>query len=270
VIDLDILRKAAYKVADYLLSSAVSFERIGLNPSGDATLKFDYIAEGILISEISNSVRDCLMFVTEERGIVKTCSDPKYVVIVDPVDGSANFTANIPWISTSIAVAPFRRGVRGSDVKWALVYEVHRHTSYEFSEGEALINGKIAERNERTADILLAYFDDPASFNSIRKFIASNPGVKVRSLGSAALDIVYVGLSRVLGFLDTRSRLRNLDVVAALRFARSLGAAEYLCGYTLVDNIELDKLVKIPCVVVGKDADTLKRLTNALDVNISA
>ncbi|MEM4040293.1 MAG: hypothetical protein QXM83_00580, partial [Ignisphaera sp.] len=112
------------------------------------------------------------------------------------------------------------------------------------------------KRRTDPKNIVLGYFDSYESFKALELYTKNCEGFKVlRILGSAALDIISVALGNAEVFIDVRGRkLRNIDIVAALRIALALGAKAYIPGYRDPLELPLDTTVKIDCIVGFNDA----------------
>jgi len=87
---------------------------------------------------------------------------------------------------------------------------------------------------------------------------------KIRSLGSASLDIIYTSIGRFKAFIDLRGRLRNVDVAAAIGFAREVGA------YIIDDRgghveMPLDRLSNIGSIVVTRSKEVVELLKSHID-----
>ncbi len=260
-----IVREAALKVSDYLTSDVRSAAVFKPNASGDFTKVFDKGAEDIIIEALKRIDR-CSLIVSEESGVVETCSEGwKWVFVIDPVDGSVNYEALIPWVSVSIAVAPYREGVTLKDVVYAVVVDVFRKTAYEYFKDEGvLINGSQPVRRVKPPNVVLGYFETPEAYAIVPKYWrVRGSRAALRSLGSAALDIIYVGLGRAEAFVDIRAKLRNVDVAAALKIAEALNAKATLCSGESVNNIPLTHISKVECLLVGYDDLILSKLIEA-------
>lgn len=252
-------------VRKYLESSSISFDVVGYNPFGDVSKRFDVEAENILRKCIVDSLKD-VVFIGEEEG-VNIYGNPKWVVIADPVDGSTNFSSDIPWASISVAIAPYRRGATIKDVSTAIVAEIFRSRAYVFNNGFVKIYGASEERKKIPAPIVLGYFEFLEAFTPLLRYLSlSSRRLTIRSLGSAALDIVYVGLGNAEAFIDVRAKLRNVDVVAAIRIATALGAKAVECSNGLRDalDIPIDVPEKVKCLAVAYDDSVLDNLLKAL------
>lgn len=262
---LDVLKATARRAGNYLRETRRSAAVVGVNASGDTSKIFDVESEEIIFTELRRGIKDCFLFVSEESGVRNFCKDPRWVVVVDPVDGSINYEAAIPWVSISLAVAPFKEDVTLDDVVYATVYDLFRGVDYSFDVDEGVTTaGASVLRNPKPPSVVLGYFEAPESYRIVPEYWSERGSrASLRSLGSAALDIVYVGLGNAEAFIDTRARLRNVDVAAALRIATALGAKARVCGESDVNSLHLREVRRVECLLVGYDESYLERLTRA-------
>ena len=264
---IDSLREAALKAATYLTEERRSSKVIGHGSFGDVTKAFDKESEEIVIETLRQQLGEDILIVSEEVGILKLSPTPKWVVIMDPVDGSTNYDSDIPWVSVAVAAGRYSAsGVRVKDIEAAAVADVFRSRIYEFSvEGGVKVNGESVTRRTPPAKVLLGYFEVPEAYQPIPRYWVLRGGrAALRSLGSAALDIVYVGLGRAEGFMDARAKLRNVDVAASLAIATHLGAYATRCDGESALDIRIDQLERVECIVVGYNKDVWRNLYNAL------
>ena len=100
-----ILKEAAEQVqgiSDSLKGRAERVRGAGQGAGGDITMKVDADAEKSIMDLVRGQVSD-VRFVTEEAGVVGP-SGATWTVIIDPIDGSANYARGLPFYCTSIAV----------------------------------------------------------------------------------------------------------------------------------------------------------------------
>lgn len=242
------------KAKSILVLEEPSDRVVGVNPWGDLSKEFDIRIEEALVSCLKDELRD-IVIVGEERGI-QSYGERKLIAMIDPVDGSRNYEADIPWSAISIAIANGKKdSPKLGDVFFALLAEISRNRIYIYREGIVKAIGTDIKRRRDPKNIVLGYFDSYESFKALELYIKNCEGFKVlRILGSAALDIVSVALGNAEVFIDIRGhKLRNIDVVAALRIALALGAKAYIPGYRDPLELPLDTTVKIDCIVGFND-----------------
>lgn len=189
----------------------------------DVTRKFDVESENIIL-DVFRKEHVSALFVSEEFGSKTFNAKPEYVVIIDPLDGSNNYAANIPYATVSIAVAKYSKKATLKDVLVGVVSEIFRKNTY-----HAIKNHGVYENNKEFtkpknigAPFIFGYLNYE-SYDVFKNLEKKFGAFKLRSLGSASLDIVYVAKSVAGVFLDLRSKLRNVDVAAALLILNEAG-----------------------------------------------
>jgi len=248
------------KARQYVFSDSISDVPVGLNPSGDVSKTFDVEVEKILINCLVDRLKD-VVIVSEESG-TRVYGSARFVVLMDPVDGSVNFESDIPWSATSIAIGLNRYGgATLRDVVFALVSELQRNRTYVYSSGNVDILGTKNKRRYTPKKVVLGYFNSVQSLRAIELYMGSYTGERVlRVLGSAALDIINVALGNAEVFIDIRNKIRNLDVGAALKIALALGSKAYIAGFDNPLDLPIDRILKIGCVVGFNDVYLSKAL----------
>ncbi len=258
--------RAVRKVMNYLRSGEREHRVIGEGPSGDKTRVFDAVAERIIIEELLTSFNRDLLVVSEEMG-VREFGSGELVAIIDPVDGSTNYMAGIPWVGVSLGIAR-RKGSsvpRVGDIIVGVVGEVFRDAVYVFREGYVKVNRERVVRRGEPPEVLLGYFGSPEAYRPVLRYWELRGGkTALRSLGSASLDILYVGLGRAEGFIDVKSKLRNLDVAAAVRIAEALGASIRLCNGRDPITLRIDTVSRVGCIVAGYNESYLRLLLKSI------
>jgi len=136
-----------------------------------------------------------------------------YRWIVDPLDGTTNFTHGFPAFCVSIGLEAEGRIVLG------VVYDPLRQELFEAEAGKgALLNGRrihvstVPTLNKALLVTGFAYDRDSRQRNleHFERFVLATQGL--RRTGSAALDLSYVAAGRVDGFWELR--LSPWDVAA--------------------------------------------------------
>ncbi len=149
----------------------------------------------------------------------------EYRWIIDPLDGTTNFTHGLPPYAISIGLARKEKIVLG------IIHEVSRMECFHATEnGQAYCNGEIIKVSETKSlnEGLLAtgfpyyHFDKREEYLSIIKtFLELTHGV--RRLGSAATDLAYVACGRMDGFFEYN--LNPWDVAAGSLIVERAGGA---------------------------------------------
>ena len=144
--------------------------------------------------------------------------------VVDPIDGTVNFAAKLPHFCTSIGLAtPDRRPLLG------VVYDPTRRELFTAVAGQgARLNGQPV-RVTQTAELVDAVICSGFPYdrhtnpdNNLKEWGAFLTRIRgERRLGSAALDLCYVGAGRLDGYWE--KDLKPWDVMAGMLVAREAG-----------------------------------------------
>lgn len=185
--------------------------------------------------------------VTEESGVVDMGDD--LIALVDPLDGSRNYTNCIPWSSVSIAFAP--KGARDiSEVIAGAVAPIFYGDPVSFSDNACYIGGSRVEPPGESERFIYVYVEHPEAARLLSDAIViMGRGFKVRSLGSAALEVTWVGIGRGRAFLDLRPKIRNIDIAAGLGVVRVMGGT-YLGPGGERPRIGVDRIERVGTIAV--------------------
>lgn len=219
----------------------VGRDEIGQGASGSATSRIDKLAEDTILEHLKkNGI--WLNVLSEEAGFIDLKADS--TLIVDPIDGTANFNEGIPFYAISLAVGSSRM----SDVTHGLVRDlVSGDTFYgEKGKGAFLNDARISTRSfKRSEALLFAYVGMKVSQPTWK--VVEVPR-RVRSLGCASLEMCYVACGRADGFYfncdDFSKRMRIVDIAASALILREAGGEVYdLRGRPLDVSFSLDDKV---------------------------
>lgn len=187
----------------------------------DVVTNADLEVEKIVKSEISK-VFNSDMILGEETGETKTSSNR--VWIVDPIDGTTNFSKGIPHFCVSIAL------VIDGNPRVGVVYDPYMDELYEavngngaFMNGERINVGKTLELKEAVLNTGYQYSATEYRDTVIKNYVAFFGKVRaIRVFGSAVLDQCYVANGRIDGFWEYS--LKPWDVAAGSLIAKEAGA----------------------------------------------
>ena len=191
----------------------------------DVVTAADKASERIIIESIKNHYPDHSIL-TEESGLILG-DTPEWEWVIDPLDGTTNYSAGLPWFNVSIGIKHNGEAVAGV-VHAAQLGE----TFAAVKGGGATLNGKpIAPSGTPSlskAVVSTGFPYDKATNpdNNLDNVARIMPLVRgLRRMGSAALDICYVAA----GFLDAywEMNLNEWDVCAAMLIAHEAGAVAY-------------------------------------------
>jgi myo-inositol-1(or 4)-monophosphatase len=187
----------------------------------DLVTEVDHRSEAFLLGEIQRMFPGH-QIVSEEIGLVPGSESDQWYV--DPLDGTVNYAHGVPFFSVSIAYA--HQGV----VTLGAVFDPLRGELFSAEKGAgAFLNGrrlKVSEATELQRCLLVTGFPYDAwssprnNLEYFGRFARQTQGV--RRLGSAALDLCYVGAGRLDGYWELT--LNPWDVAAGGLVAAEAGA----------------------------------------------
>lgn len=195
--------KLAEKVANFIRTEAQNFDlsKVEMKEFNNLVSYVDKGAEEQLVEGLRQILPQA-GFITEEG--TASHSDEEYTWIIDPLDGTTNFTHGLPAYAISIALA------KGHDLLVGVVYEVNRQECFSaWKNGGAYCNGKpirVSKATTLTKSLLATgfpyYMFDKldAYLNILKNFIQKTHGI--RRIGSAAVDLCYVACGRFEGYYE--------------------------------------------------------------------
>jgi myo-inositol-1(or 4)-monophosphatase len=187
----------------------------------DLVTEIDHASEEFLINEIS-LLFPGHSFLAEESGASE--GQTEHLWIIDPLDGTVNYAHGVPMFCVSIAYS-----YRGQ-VLLGAVYDPLRDELFTAERGKgAWLNGrplKVSSVDELLKSLLVTGFaydigqNMQDNLDNFVKFSKISQGV--RRLGSAALDLCYVGAGRFDGFWELS--IKAWDIAAGGLVAEEAGA----------------------------------------------
>ncbi|MFW9848432.1 MAG: inositol monophosphatase family protein [Candidatus Thorarchaeota archaeon] len=199
---------AKHAVLDNLESSTI---RTGVeNPFGDKTLLLDQTAEDNVVEYLqqSNTIYSIL---TEEKGLIEADKTPEYLVILDPIDGSANLERGIPLVSVGISAAPYSEYMTTDSVEISIIDSFFTNEQYIAVVGEgAKRNGKPIKPvlNRQDHRVVISYDTKKKLEGDFgrQSFQTLQSVYDMRRTGSNLLDLCWTAS----GALDAMIDLRNI------------------------------------------------------------
>jgi myo-inositol-1(or 4)-monophosphatase len=207
--------EANYELYNFLQSNHKNniFNYTGkIGAGGDNSLVIDLIAEDIFIKYLGQYGN----IVSEESGKIVS-KNPLYddlTIIIDPIDGSNNLIANIPYYGTSVAFVKNQKTIGGVICNLANGDIVIKHkiplkanlNNLDFK--PLIVNSSpkvgIFERSYTSSDM-------------VKKFQIND--LKFRSLGAMAVSL---SLAYSVDFVVGRGSIRKYDVAAGLYICKQL------------------------------------------------
>lgn len=210
------------EVGDFIRKESEDFSKSDIEHKGfnDLVSYVDKEAEKKLVEGCASILPEA-GFIAEEGTSDKT--GETYNWVIDPLDGTTNFTHGLPVYSISLALMKQDRIIMG------IVYEICRDECFYAIEGsQAFMNEQPIRVSsvEKLNGSLLATgfpyyeFDKMQKYLSIlNDFMQSTHGL--RRMGSAAVDLAYVACGRFEGFFEYN--LNAWDVAAGAFIVQQAG-----------------------------------------------
>ena len=211
--ELTIAKKAALEAGDFLRKNKNNLRKILSSTNRDIKLQADIEAEKIIKDIIK--IDSNFGILAEESGMSEKSHQNLWVV--DPLDGTANYSRNIPLCCVSIAMLSDTKPVMG------VIYDFNNNELYEGSINKsACLNGKeisVSKTKKSQEGVLVTglpndtNYSDEAMIKMIKNF---QNWRKVRMIGSAALASVYVASGKADLYTENRSYLWDIAAGAAI------------------------------------------------------
>ncbi|HII79427.1 MAG TPA: bifunctional fructose-bisphosphatase/inositol-phosphate phosphatase [Methanosarcina sp.] len=202
--------KAAYDATIDLVGtgSASSFIRMGAD--GTPTARIDQEAEDAIIEVLKADGRS-MRILSEELGELFIGNSPEFTVVLDPLDGTYNASAGIPFYNVSIAFTSHDL----SDLRFGYVSNLALKEEFYAEAGKgAYLNGNKIKPSPNSDLNNLCVSVYGYRHNVERTLKISSNVRRVRLFGSVALELCYVASGRLDAFVDVRKALRVTDVAA--------------------------------------------------------
>jgi len=106
----DAITRALHRGGETLLQHFGKTKSIKIKESNSSILTDADLASDKIILSILSDLPEKYNFITEETGYINNHSD--YTWVVDPLDGTSNFAAGLPWFGILIALLKGRRPVQ--------------------------------------------------------------------------------------------------------------------------------------------------------------
>ncbi|HXX80202.1 MAG TPA: inositol monophosphatase family protein [Thermodesulfovibrionales bacterium] len=222
IMDIRILQNIREKLLRRLSEVRIkpfSQKALGVGAAGDKTFPIDKIAEDIIISELESS-RLSLSIISEEYGR-KELHGGGRKVLIDPIDGSKNALAGIPFYCTSLAVA---EGDTIGSISIAYVVNLINGDEFLAEKGKgAFLNNEKISTQQDDEFYLVAYEAQVPGRDIPRIIPLLSKAYKTRCLGAIALDLAYLSQGAVSVVVNP-SLSRSFDFAGGWLLAKEAGA----------------------------------------------
>jgi myo-inositol-1(or 4)-monophosphatase len=218
--ELELAIDLAHQAGRIQMDHYERLEEIRAKGPRDVVTEVDHLCEGLVMRAVQERYPSD-SFYAEEIGEVAALSAAKSgrVWIVDPLDGTINYANGIPFFCISIALVAEGRPVVG------VIYDPTRDETFTGAiDGPSLRNGQpihVADKELLSDVVATLAIGGPGTVRRRREALKSIRAH--RSMGSAALTLVYVGCGRFDVYAQGAG-LSAWDVAAAGLIAERAGA----------------------------------------------
>lgn len=218
---LDVLRKIGKRLLTEIRPMSPEAQGLASLPrgaAGDRTHLIDSRAEEIILEGL-RSYGKPITAISEEAGIVEINGGGTNVLI-DPIDGSRNAVAGIPFYCTAIAVA---QGKRLRDVELAYVINLANGDEFWAESGGGTFRNGVKTRTQEDEVFRLVAFDAHVPGRELPLIMPLlYEARKVRCFGSTALALAYLS-SGGASIFAVPSLSRSFDFAAGWLLVREAG-----------------------------------------------
>ena len=188
---------------------------IGVGAGGDVTKFIDKLAEDAAL-DIFKKSKLKINLLSEEAGFVDL--NGKYTFVLDPVDGTRNAYRGIPFYAVSLAIGKSKM----SDVEYAIVKNIPTGDTFIAEKGSgAFFNKKRIYAPEVPHKQILSSLALGNNFDKVTISLAKKD--KVRSLGSASLEMCMVAIGALDFYVIGKEYIRIVDIAASTLILREAG-----------------------------------------------
>ena len=212
--ELIIAKKAAQKAGKFLKKNKNNLSKTLSSTDRDIKLKADIEAERIIKDIIK---KDSAYKILAEESGMSSMEFTENLWVVDPLDGTANYSRNIPLCCVSIALISNTKPVLG------VIYDFNNDELYEGSVNTgACLNGQgisVSKTLKSQEGVLITGLPNDTDYSdeAIREMIKNFQNWrKVRMIGSAAIASAYIASGKADLYMENKSYLWDIAAGAAI------------------------------------------------------
>lgn len=187
----------------------------------DLVTEADTESESVILGEIHKQFPGHKTL-SEESGTGKV-SEADYLWVIDPLDGTTNYTHQYPMVAVSISLLHCDKPIVGvvyNPILNEMFYGAEGHGA--FLNGEKILVSEVLELNKSLLATGFAYDRKETQENNYAEFChLTHVSQGVRRGGSAALDLAYVAAGRLDGYWERG--LKIWDVAAGALLVEEAG-----------------------------------------------
>ena len=217
--ELRLAEKAALKAGRFLKSATE--KTITSQEGRDIKLELDVLSENLIKEELHGSSPYAIL--AEESGF-DGAKDEQPIWIIDPIDGTMNYSRGVPAACVSIALW------QGDKPLLGVIYDFNHDELF----SAVVLKTAAKTAKEKSQAILATGFPTymKQDTDSLERFITTVQGYKkIRMIGSAALSLAYVSCGRFDAYME--NSIKFWDVAAGIALCKAAGVE---CRYEFADD----------------------------------
>jgi myo-inositol-1(or 4)-monophosphatase len=204
------------EIVEGLVSRGEGGRFVRTGADGTPTREIDQAAEDFVVEYLLGHAL-AKTLVSEECGR-REIGGEKGTIFLDPVDGTHNALAGIPFYALSIAYA------EEGKVQQGFVRDLAHRETFTAERGKgAFLDGEPIRVSRTTLLEESAMSVYGRKFNPAPVLFLGQKIRRWRLLGASALELCYVGAGRLDGFIDLRATLRVTDAAAGMLVCEEAG-----------------------------------------------
>ncbi|TFF92604.1 hypothetical protein EU545_00355 [Candidatus Thorarchaeota archaeon] len=215
-----------------------------INPYGDETLLLDLQAENEILKIVQQSSVG-FSILTEEQGLISCERNPEYLLVVDPVDGSANLERGIPLVSAGISAIPYSNDLTTDEIEASVIDSFFTDETYVAISGQGVRrNGKsVRVSDSRPHEQSIISYDtkrewtDDFGQSSLRTLRAVHD---MRRTASNLLDLCWTASGALDAMIDLRGELPIVHICGTHMVKEAGGFVLHESGKTFRLPVEPD------------------------------
>ena len=211
---------------------------VGIGADGTVTKYIDKIAEDAALNVINKS-KVKVNLLSEEVGFID--NKAKYTFILDPVDGTRNAYRGIPFYSVSLAIGKSKI----SDIQYGIVKNIPTGDVFIAEKNHGAFYNKNQIYTPEIPDKeLLFSLSLGNNYDKVTYALAKEE--KIRSLGSASLEMCMVAIGALDSYVIGKEYLRVVDIAASTLILREAGGVvKDIFGKELDMGLNLDERTSV-------------------------
>jgi len=220
------LRETGKEIFDWIKTIRIKGEAPGeKGAGGDRTYPVDKISEDIILKRLRQT-DEPFSVITEEAGIIEINGGGGRRVLIDPIDGSRNAVAGLPFYGASIAIAG---GDTVGSIQTGYVINLVNGEEFWAEKGKGAYTSSVGSaRKEKVSTQednilkLVAFEAQNPSTDYVEMLPLLRAARKTRCMGAVALDLAYLASGAISVFANAAPS-RSFDYAAGYILVREAG-----------------------------------------------